>query len=272
MNQSWSPHIKRLITGLILVSVVFFLFSSEKALVFELGVIVVSQIALFELLGFDRRKNLIKRCLIHGVSLTVLSLFFLRQWIFLPVSLFIPFMIISFLLFVEKRATEDELKWWAFSIFGLLYLSLPFGLLFSILLLPHGKLWIMFLVVVVAAGDISAYYVGKGFGRRLLLKEISPKKTVEGAIGSVVGSVLAGLLFFNLFKLEEMGLKGVLLILGISLLSQAGDLFESYLKRVHKRKDSGNILPGHGGILDRVDGLIFGIPVLYLFLSLKYSA
>jgi phosphatidate cytidylyltransferase len=122
-------------------------------------------------------------------------------------------------------------------------------------------------LVVVMVGDTCAYFVGHRFGTKQLAPEISPGKTVEGAIGYVFGSVLAGCLTgislaVGLSWLELAILSGLLSVLG-----QAGDLFESWIKRVFAVKDSGTILPGHGGLLDRLDSLIF--PAVFTTTYLK---
>ena len=123
-----------------------------------------------------------------------------------------------------------------------------------------------YLIVVVATTDSMAYLVGKNFGRKFINRPFSlssPNKSIEGVIGGVlsatiVGSIV-GLMFFNIFI-------SLFVTFSISLASVFGDLFESYLKRLAGVKDSGNILPGHGGILDRIDGYLFAAPLLYAFL------
>jgi len=132
--------------------------------------------------------------------------------------------------------------------------------------LADGKLWIILLFCVVFAGDIFAFYGGKLWGSRKLAPRISPGKTVEGAVGGLIGSCLGGLLF-AIFFLPDVS-KTVLIPLSIilGLLGQLGDLWESTLKRKAMVKDSGGLLPGHGGVLDRVDSLLFTVPFLYYFI------
>jgi phosphatidate cytidylyltransferase len=131
--------------------------------------------------------------------------------------------------------------------------------------LDHGVKWIFLLLIIVMAGDTAAFYVGSTLGKRKLYPIVSPKKSVEGMIGglagSCVGTLIAGATFFP--ELTVAGAIATALIVG--LLGQLGDLFESLLKRSFGVKDSGNIFPGHGGMLDRLDSVLFAAPSLYIY-------
>jgi phosphatidate cytidylyltransferase len=134
---------------------------------------------------------------------------------------------------------------------------------------PGGKgyIWVFFLLVVVFANDTGAFYLGKLFGKHRLYEAMSPGKTWEGAIGGGLCSVLAAFWFLRIIPLHPLDLSILGLVFFTSIVAPIGDLAESMMKRAHGVKDSGKILPGHGGILDRVDGLLFAIPGLYLFLN-----
>jgi phosphatidate cytidylyltransferase len=156
-----------------------------------------------------------------------------------------------------KAGSQHALKQLAWILLGCVYLGylLPHWVL--LFRLPHGRAWVFFVLWVIMAGDSVAYFVGSRFGRRKLAPRISPGKTVEGAWGYIAGSVIAGF-FGALFIVPELHwLEAVGLAAWLSILGQAGDLFESWLKRTFAMKDSGNLLPGHGGLLDRLDSLIF---------------
>ena len=115
-------------------------------------------------------------------------------------------------------------------------------------------------------GDSAAYYVGSSWGKRKLYPEVSPKKSIEGALGGLAGS-LAGAVVFKLLWFPDLPLIHCLVVaLFAAVLAQLGDLFESLLKRSFGVKDSGMIIPGHGGILDRLDSILFAAPVLYYYL------
>ena len=153
------------------------------------------------------------------------------------------------------------------AIFAPIYTCLPLSLLIMVDKFPRGNLWIFFLLAVIFSGDTGAFYVGRLLGKNKLYPSVSPGKTWEGAFGGLLFSLWAGLLFSQFFRLYRWGFSIILITVCLSIASQIGDLSESMLKRTYGVKDSGGILPGHGGILDRVDGLLFSIPVLYIFLS-----
>jgi phosphatidate cytidylyltransferase len=167
----------------------------------------------------------------------------------------------------------------AMGLFGLVYVAYPLTLLPMIWNRDDGKPLLLFLMVTVWAGDTAAYYVGRRFGRRKL-SHLSPNKTWEGTFASVAGSVFAGLGVVYLGELlSDRGntvlhivqpvWQSVALAIVINIAAQLGDLLESAIKRGASVKDSGAILPGHGGILDRIDAVLVAAPVLWCVLLLK---
>jgi phosphatidate cytidylyltransferase len=150
---------------------------------------------------------------------------------------------------------------------GLIYVGLPLTMLCVIYRYPRGSLWIFFLLAVIFASDTGAFYSGRLLGKHKLYKAISPGKTWEGAGGGLLAGLVVGLWFLHLFRLADID-PGVALFVAVLVASgQVGDLVESMLKRSHGVKDSGRTLPGHGGILDRIDGLLFAVPILYIYLT-----
>ena len=150
------------------------------------------------------------------------------------------------------------------TIFSLLYIPFLISHVLLLFRVPSGRRWIFLLFFVVFSCDTGVYYVGHRWGRHKLWSAVSPGKTVEGAIGGLVSAVAMSLLVGTLLSLK-MASVGFLLALGLVLavVGQVGDLMESMLKRVSHVKDAGGILPGHGGLLDRLDSLIFAFPVVF---------
>ncbi len=128
-----------------------------------------------------------------------------------------------------------------------------------------GVTWIFFLLGTVFAGDIGAFYIGSYWGRHKLCPALSPAKTIEGSLGGLVANIGVGALFKYFFLPLMPWSISILFFISIGIAGQIGDLFESALKRVANINDSGVILPGHGGILDRIDALLFAAPVAYFF-------
>ncbi len=151
----------------------------------------------------------------------------------------------------------------AHMIFGWLYI--PYLLSYVLLIgrTGQGREWVFFLLFVTIAGDAGAYYGGRKYGAHKLYERVSPKKTIEGSACGFVGSLIVGGIL-GTFLLQGVPLTTILFVSAVlSLAGQTGDLFESMLKRMSGKKDSSHILPGHGGILDRLDSLLFVFPVVW---------
>ena len=158
------------------------------------------------------------------------------------------------------------------AIVSIVYIVCGFSCLITIRALPHGMFLLMMVVVIAFATDIFAYFSGILFGKHKLIPEISPKKTIEGAIG---GTLISAATFVGCAivytKLYEVSGPHVLLLcicgVALSAVSQIGDLIASFIKREHNIKDYGRLFPGHGGVLDRFDSVIAVAPIMYLLLS-----
>ena len=133
--------------------------------------------------------------------------------------------------------------------------------------LPEGTALLFYLLLVISFSDIFAYFGGKRFGKSMLAPAISPKKTWEGSFFGVVGGGIVGAVFGEV-TMSMFWFNGMILAMVLAIVGQFGDLIESKIKRLCNVKDSGKILPGHGGILDRIDGHMFAAPVFYYILKL----
>ena len=165
-------------------------------------------------------------------------------------------------------------------LFGLIYIAYPLTLIPLLWKSEDGPALVLFLMVCVWAGDIAALYIGRAFGKRKLAPRLSPGKTWVGSIASIFGSMLAAsLVIFIAYTLSARGntllhisepvWQSLVLAAILNIAAQLGDLLESAIKRGAGVKDSGTMLPGHGGILDRIDALLLGAPVLWFVLLLK---
>ena len=157
------------------------------------------------------------------------------------------------------------------AVLGLIYIGVLPWFAIHLTDFPRGEYWLIALLLIVFFGDIFAYFFGRAWGHKKVLPSISPKKTVIGAFGGILGSTVAGLI--NSQVLPEMPLWAwVLLAPCVGFVAQIGDFSESLFKRVAQVKDSGSIMPGHGGVLDRIDGVLFAAPVFYVLVYINFLA
>lgn len=158
-----------------------------------------------------------------------------------------------------------------FLVLGVLYAGFLLTHLVLLKREPAGPAWVFFTIVAAMASDTGGYFTGRYLGRTPLVPHVSPKKTVEGAVGALVVAILfAGM--FRVFFFRRIGVLEACLLGGaVSVLAQLGDLAESMFKRAFGAKDSGWIIPGHGGILDRVDSLVFPAVFVYYYTLLAYG-
>ncbi len=212
-------------------------------------------------------KELEKR-IITSILLFLLTVFCIFTNFFIPAV-----MIVSLIVFIEisniiYRINGNVNNWKniVFNIIALFYIIFifvpsAFGLHLA------GPVFFLYILSVCICSDIGGYIIGKTIAGRKLIK-ISPNKTISGSVGSFCFSILPLLLFYNFTPSKySYSINNFLLCLEISLVCQIGDLFISYLKRKAKVKDTGRILPGHGGILDRIDGIIFAISFVFIYLN-----
>ena len=225
-------------------------------------------------------QNLLKRIITSIILLSLLFFIsFSHQNVFIMAILIIGLIIcveanslFSKLLFtkiLKKNLFFDKfnLKFIIFNIIVFCYIFFIFcGLSYEIHK-SEGAVFFLYIISICFFTDIGGYVVGKTIGGKKLSK-ISPNKTISGTIGSFLFSIIPLLFLLNIVYLDlTLSFNNILFCLLISLVSQSGDLFISFLKRKAKIKDTGKILPGHGGVLDRLDGIIFAVPFSYLLLQ-----
>lgn len=199
------------------------------------------------------------------------------SWLTIFVNMFFPramleCLVVSFMgLFTYYLAVADRhaenlkrhFDEFAFTVFALIYVVVFVAFLPLIRDGSNGVRWLLLFLFIVWSGDTGAYFVGRKWGRRKLYPLISPGKSLEGAIGGLASSVGITILF-KLVAFSGLGwFSGIMTAVFVGVVSQIGDLCESFFKRAYRIKDSSKILPGHGGILDRFDGIIFSLPIMY---------
>lgn len=264
------------ISIVIVSTLLIFAFSSWFQYFVVLSVAALTAIAIWEYEQFAKAKGgrMIFPFLVAFTIIQVLSFFFAAKASDLQalpiIVFFVGFLVLFALHFKEKDGAVVDL---AVSSFGLLYIAVPMGMILGILYFfgQDGRWWVAYLLVVTKITDVGAYFAGTLWGKRKLAPNISPGKTVEGAIFGLLCAVMASFIFhissrysgalsFHLGTIEWLSLGIVLGMIG-----QFGDLSESLLKRDANKKDS-NALPGLGGVLDSIDSLLFNAPIVYIYL------
>ncbi|MEA1935640.1 MAG: phosphatidate cytidylyltransferase [Thermodesulfobacteriota bacterium] len=261
-----NSHLKRWITGIIAAPVIFAIIIYGSKMIFAALVVllILGGVTEYNSMVFGKGFYWEK-----GEGLAIGILIPLAAYfgdVHLELAVITFSLIITFLLFLLRfRGDSINIASLGKVVFGFMYIPLMMSYLILIRGLEEGILWIFFILVLAFSGDISAFYVGKSIGKRKLVSDVSSGKTVEGTIGllggSIVGCVIFKFLFFPALSLGHVILLG---FIG-SILGQLGDLCESTIKRVSGVKDSGFLLPGHGGILDRLDCLLFIVPFIYYY-------
>lgn len=290
---------KRVLTAVVLIPVVLLVVFKAPLWLFALVLAAISVLSIHEYLNIIKGYGIEPLgWLTYATAIILMALLLagrdphlLRfQWVarFLPIVTFLP--LIFGIPLVFRRDMHMAFPAAGASAFAVLYLALSLGLLMPLRHGPDSRFLVVFALVSVWAGDTAAYYIGKNLGRHKLAPVVSPQKTWEGAVASVIASAAVAVLVFHfrsllngLFSpqlaLESYAFQGTekelslfsIIAIGVmtNVAAQFGDLFESVLKRGANIKDSGALLPGHGGILDRIDALLFAIPVVWYYASIN---
>jgi phosphatidate cytidylyltransferase len=281
-----SPHVKRWITALIAVPILFVIIAYGGQELFAALIIVASLVGMYEYnrMAFGKGLSTEKTVTMTSAVLILLSALSGDRSMLLSLLTFSVMVVLMLNLRRGNLAASGDMMPHRVptmmpnrvpggldmapagrALLGILYIPVLMSHFILIRKTQSGVLWIFFILVLAFAGDVAAYYVGRRFGKRKLLPEVSPGKTVEGTIGLIAGSVVGCLLFRQwFFPMLTMTHAAILGLVG-SVIGQLGDLSESALKRAAGVKDSGVILPGHGGILDRLDCLMFIAPFVFYY-------
>jgi phosphatidate cytidylyltransferase len=265
--STWKNFLIRTASALVAIAIIYLLYAYLNITGLKIGVaaaVVLGNIELMAMLFKGESSSLLKASFVLCSLITFsISSFYLDVGI-IVFTLAILLMWILGLVVLNKHSSLEQISiFQAKASLGIVYMGLVPAFIFRLLDGPLGLSWFIFLLSVVFSGDTLAYVFGVLFGKHKVMPTVSPKKTWQGAIGGLVGSVLAGFICWT-YLVHDFSPS---FILGLSAVAgffgQFGDFFESLLKRVSGVKDSGKIMPGHGGILDRIDGILFAGPVVF---------
>jgi phosphatidate cytidylyltransferase len=269
--------LQRLISSLFLTALFFYtLLVSHTHIFFFLIVInILVAIGMYEILTFVEKKGVpVFKLYVIFCGVVLLTTIFACvykniQSSDLAASVMLVLFFGLFILYSRKSDLSGSLLGVSASIATVFYVSWLFSFLVRINFLPgvDGRMYIFFIFFMVFLADVFAYFTGTWLGRHPLAPTISPKKTVEGAFGAAAGALFGAAVSKFIFVPEVAWHHIISMGLLVGIISQIGDLFESILKRDAGVKDSGRILPGMGGVMDLIDGLLFCAPVLYLYLK-----
>ncbi len=263
-------HLQRILTAIVAIPALILLIAMGNDLSFAILILVVSFISLYEYFNIVfNNSSQSKTGLIPAVGyLTIPFIVFAAYHRLFPVvvvTISINILMCGFASFKQFKTDTSVLDAVSRQIQGIIYIPVILSFLVLIRMGEDGNTWIYLILLIVAAGDTGAYYAGTYFGKNKLIPWVSPKKTIEGFIGGLVLTIIAGSVYKYYTLPDLLWPQTILFFFCIGIAGPSGDLFESMLKRVGGIKDSGAILPGHGGLLDRIDALLFATPVMFLF-------
>ena len=259
----------REITALVAAPAAIWITGWGPSWLFNATVALIAVLAMYEFLALGKAKGYDVPTVLCIVIMLIIMAAFIIEDLSVELGMFTALLIIPASYVVTKKSLENSLPSSAIAVLATTYVGMLSGSLIRLHNdFPEGYKLVFFLLLVVWLGDTGAYYVGKQFGKHKLSPRISPKKTIEGLIGGISASVIAAVVihytFFPKFPLLHAVIAGVLL----SIAGVIGDLAESMWKRSAAVKDSGTLIPGHGGFLDRFDSILFTAPILYCYWTL----
>jgi phosphatidate cytidylyltransferase len=260
-------HLKRWLTALVLIPLIILVLVKGGRLLFVATLLLINGLAQWEFLQlFQQAVDQARKIKIISLgSLLILSFVMAASPRGGTVTLFVLVgcLFSLFLFYLLSYEHIRHLAWdLAVNTLGLLYLPLLLGHFVWLRYMSQGEWWVLWLLAVICAGDTAAFYTGKAFGQKKFYPQVSPGKTWAGTYGGLAANLAAGVLVGRWFFPEARIFSLALLALVLGVIGLTGDLFESMLKRQAEVKDASTLLPGHGGMLDRLDSLLFAAPAL----------
>lgn len=258
---------KRILSSVLLTPILYLIVWKLPPVFFVGLAAVAAAIGQYEFYRMAQNKG-IKPLAPLGIALGVLLVFIfpgMNGIVYMTLTL----LLITLTRLFSPRPVEGAIEDISVTFLGIYYVALLFAFQVAIRMGADGKYWLVFMYLVIWASDTGAYYAGTNLGKHKLYPKISPQKSVEGLIGAVLAAVavahLCRVWFLPVLTAKEATVLGFILVLAGTL----GDFVESLLKRSAGVKDSGTIIPGHGGVLDRMDSMLFAAPVLFYYLGMR---
>lgn len=267
--------IQRIITGILGAALILFCVTCNQYTCLLLFLVIgfAAQLEFYQII----KKNGIRPLMISGLITGMLlhSYLFIDAWGLLPPYFILFIVLLVFFMFIAEiyKASDKSIENISTTLLGIVYIALPFSLIYYLAfygetadeMITYKYHLILGILLLTWASDTGAYFTGKILGKHKLFKSISPGKTWEGTIGGGLLAIITGyvlsLFFHEIMRLDNWLIIAILTVIGANY----GDLLESLIKRNLNIKDSGNIIPGHGGILDRFDGFIMAIPLVVIY-------
>ena len=221
------------------------------------AIVILGLVEFYRMVGVQRTWLQRLPGLVIGISLVAAGWYEQSLWLPVVIALSLPVFYLSY------RGTSAQARPWLLTVAGPMYLGATLAYVLLLRGVDEDASWLLLAVVGTFAVDTSAYLVGKAIGRHHMAKRVSPGKTWEGALAGLAGGVVATVLLVNLFSMDLGLWQAFLLGVGVGIVSQTGDLMESMLKRAANVKDAGWVIPGHGGLLDRLDSIVLSLVLVY---------
>jgi phosphatidate cytidylyltransferase len=268
-----TPRYARELTAAVLAPLTIWIIGWSNQWVFNIAIAIIAVLALYEFLALGRNKGYntpVILCIL--ITLFIIAAFIVEE-VSVEMGMFVTLLVIPASYVFRNDSLDNALPSSAIAVLATMYVGMLAGSLIRLRNdFPVGPKLVFFLLLVVWLGDAGAYYTGKKFGKHKMSPRISPKKTIEGGIGGVITSIVTAvviqLTFFHEIPLVHAIAVGIVL----SIAGMIGDLAESMWKRSAAVKDSGTLIPGHGGFLDRFDSILFTAPILYVYWAVAQGA
>jgi len=257
--------LKRFISGFVAIPLVLGIVLYGHPWLFFILIVSITLVATYEYF------SIIVNTGVSGFPIEGLALSFILLIAYSFAPHFLPLLILSIPLvlfpvwFFRERNVRVAIDSIAYTLFGIFYTAGLGGHFLLIANFQGGREMVIFILLFIWAGDIMAYYCGQKFGDRKLIEVVSPNKTIVGAVANIIGTLIAALLASKLFFNEIPLIHCLIVAFFCGIIGQFGDLAESLIKRNCQVKDSGTLIPGHGGVLDRIDSLLFAGPAFYFY-------